>query len=41
LCSPIHHHFHLKGWSEQQVVVRFWLISGLCAAFGLATVKLR
>ncbi len=41
LCSPIHHHFHLKGWSEQQVVVRFWLISALCAAFGLATVKLR
>ena len=41
LCSPIHHHFHLKGWSEQQVVVRFWLISVLCAAFGLATVKLR
>lgn len=39
LCSPIHHHFHLKGWSEQQVVVRFWLISALCAAFGLATVK--
>jgi phospho-N-acetylmuramoyl-pentapeptide-transferase len=41
LCSPIHHHFHLKGWSEQQVVVRFWLISALCAAFGLATIKLR
>jgi phospho-N-acetylmuramoyl-pentapeptide-transferase len=41
LCSPIHHHFHLKGWSEQQVVVRFWLISALCAAGGLATVKLR
>jgi phospho-N-acetylmuramoyl-pentapeptide-transferase len=41
LCSPIHHHFHLKGWSEQQVVVRFWLISAMCAAFGLATVKLR
>jgi phospho-N-acetylmuramoyl-pentapeptide-transferase len=41
LCSPIHHHFHLKGWSEQQVVVRFWLISALCAAVGLATVKLR
>jgi len=40
LCSPIHHHFHLKGWSEQQVVVRFWLISALCAAFGLAMVKL-
>ncbi len=41
LCSPIHHHFHLKGWSEQQVVVRFWLISALCAAFGLAMVKVR
>ena len=41
LCSPIHHHFHLKGWSEQQVVVRFWLICALCAAFGLAMVKLR
>lgn len=41
LCSPIHHHFHLKGWSEQQVVVRFWLISALFAAFGLATVKFR
>lgn len=41
LCSPIHHHFHLKGWSEQQVVVRFWLISALCAAFALATMKLR
>jgi phospho-N-acetylmuramoyl-pentapeptide-transferase len=40
LCSPIHHHFHLKGWSEQQVVVRFWLISALCAAVGLAMVKL-
>ena len=41
LCSPIHHHFHLKGWSEQQVVVRFWLICALCAAAGLATVKFR
>jgi phospho-N-acetylmuramoyl-pentapeptide-transferase len=41
LCSPIHHHFHLSGWSEQQVVVRFWLISAMCAAFGLATVKMR
>jgi phospho-N-acetylmuramoyl-pentapeptide-transferase len=41
LCSPIHHHFHLKGWSEQQVVVRFWLICALCAACGLATVKFR
>ncbi len=41
LCSPIHHHFHLKGWSEQQVVIRFWLITGLSAALALATVKIR
>ena len=41
LCSPIHHHFHLKGWSESQIVVRFWLLSALFAALALATVKLR
>ena len=40
-CSPIHHHFHLLGWTEGQVVVRFWLISALLAAIALATVKLR
>jgi len=40
-CAPIHHHFHLQGWTEQQVVVRFWLLSALCAAIALATIKLR
>jgi phospho-N-acetylmuramoyl-pentapeptide-transferase len=40
-CAPIHHHFHLGGWTEQQVVVRFWLITALLAAIGLATLKLR
>jgi len=40
-CTPIHHHFHLGGWGEQQVVVRFWLITALLAAVALATVKLR
>ena len=39
--APIHHHFHLGGWTEQQVVVRFWLITALLAAIGLATLKLR
>ena len=39
--APIHHHFHLKGWSEPQVVVRFWLIGIACAALALATLKLR
>ena len=39
--APIHHHFHLRGWSEPQVVVRFWLIGIACAALALATLKLR
>jgi phospho-N-acetylmuramoyl-pentapeptide-transferase len=40
-CAPIHHHFHLSGWGEQQVVVRFWLISVILAALALATIRLR
>jgi phospho-N-acetylmuramoyl-pentapeptide-transferase len=34
--APIHHHFELMGWSETQVVQRFWLISLLAAILGLA-----
>jgi phospho-N-acetylmuramoyl-pentapeptide-transferase len=41
LMAPIHHHFQRKGWSEGQVVVRFWLITAMLAAMALATVKLR
>lgn len=41
LCAPIHHHFHLAGWTETQVVTRFWLLAALFAAFALATLKLR
>ncbi len=33
--SPIHHHFELLGWPEFTVIVRFWIISGLCVAVGL------
>lgn len=40
-CAPIHHHFHLAGWSEPQVVVRFWLIAAAFAALALATIKIR
>ena len=40
LCAPIHHHFEKKGWSENQIVTRFWLIAGICAILGLATLKL-
>ena len=40
-CAPIHHHFHLSGWTEQQVVVRFWLITAILVTIALATIKLR
>lgn len=40
-CAPIHHHFHLGGWSESQVVVRFWVITAILAAISLALVKVR
>ena len=40
-CAPIHHHFHLAGWSEPQVVVRFWLLAAAFAALALATLKIR
>jgi len=40
-CTPIHHHFELKGWTETQIVVRFWILSGVFALLGLATLKLR
>ena len=41
LCTPIHHHFEKKGWTETQIVVRFWILAGMLALFGLATLKLR
>jgi len=40
-CAPLHHHFHLAGWSEPQVVVRFWLLAAAFAAIALATLKIR
>ncbi len=39
--APIHHHFELHGWTESQVVIRFWIISVVLALIGLATLKLR
>jgi phospho-N-acetylmuramoyl-pentapeptide-transferase len=41
LKAPLHHHFEKLGWSENQVVVRFWLLGFLLAAMALATIKLR
>ncbi|TPW29279.1 phospho-N-acetylmuramoyl-pentapeptide-transferase [Pararhizobium mangrovi] len=41
LMAPIHHHYEKKGWTESQVVVRFWIISVMLAILGLATLKMR
>jgi phospho-N-acetylmuramoyl-pentapeptide-transferase len=40
-CAPIHHHFHLGGWTETQTVVRFWLIAAMCAGLAMASLKMR
>ena len=39
--APIHHHFELLGWPEPQIIVRFWIVSILCALVALSTLKLR
>ncbi len=39
--APIHHHFHLGGWSEHQVVTRFWVIGVACAMLAMVSTKLR
>jgi phospho-N-acetylmuramoyl-pentapeptide-transferase len=39
--APLHHHYELKGWKENQVVVRFWIITMMLVLIGLASLKLR
>jgi len=39
--APLHHHFEKKGWTEPQIVIRFWIISIVLALIGLSTLKLR
>jgi phospho-N-acetylmuramoyl-pentapeptide-transferase len=39
--APIHHHFELKGWSEPQVVIRFWILAIIFALVAMSTLKLR
>jgi phospho-N-acetylmuramoyl-pentapeptide-transferase len=34
--APLQHHFELAGWDEITIVIRFWIVAGLCVAFGLA-----
>lgn len=40
-CAPLHHHFHLGGWAETKVVIRFWVLGIIFAAIAFATLKLR
>ena len=39
--APIHHHFEKLGWTEPQIVIRFWIVSFVLALAGLSTLKLR
>jgi phospho-N-acetylmuramoyl-pentapeptide-transferase len=39
--APLHHHFELLGWTEEKIVVRFWILGIIFALFSLATLKLR
>jgi phospho-N-acetylmuramoyl-pentapeptide-transferase len=41
LMAPLHHHFEKRGWTENQVVVRFWIVTMLLCLVGLASLKLR
>jgi phospho-N-acetylmuramoyl-pentapeptide-transferase len=41
MMAPLHHHFEKKGWTEPQIVIRFWIISIVLALAGLSTLKLR
>jgi phospho-N-acetylmuramoyl-pentapeptide-transferase len=39
--APIHHHFEQLGWTEAQIVIRFWIVAVVLALVGLSTLKLR
>jgi phospho-N-acetylmuramoyl-pentapeptide-transferase len=39
--APVHHHFELKGMAEPKIIVRFWIVSILCGALALLSLKLR
>jgi phospho-N-acetylmuramoyl-pentapeptide-transferase len=41
LMAPIHHHFEMKGWAENKVIVRFWIIAFISNIIALITIKIR
>ena len=40
-CAPIHHHYHLKGWQEGQVVIRFWIVAVVFVVLAMVLTKVR
>jgi len=40
-CAPYHHHLHMGGWREQQIVARFWIVSVILVVLALASIKVR
>ncbi|HTJ11566.1 MAG TPA: phospho-N-acetylmuramoyl-pentapeptide-transferase [Dinghuibacter sp.] len=41
LMSPLHHHYQKKGYHEAKIVTRFWIVTILCVAFAIVTLKIR
>lgn len=41
LMAPLHHHFEIKGWNENKIIIRFWMIALLANLIALAVIKLR
>ena len=41
LMAPIHHHFEQKGWKENKIIVRFWIISFMTNLIALLSLKIR
>jgi phospho-N-acetylmuramoyl-pentapeptide-transferase len=39
--APIHHHFELKGWAENKIIVRFWIMALISNLLALITLKIR
>lgn len=39
--APLHHHFQILGWKEPKIIIRFWILSIICAVLALLTLKLR
>ena len=39
--APVHHHYQMRGLADTKIVIRFWIVAGILALFGLATLKIR